>query len=198
MKLLLLRHGATEGNEKKQYVGSTDEPLSAAGVAQARERAEQLPAVQRVWVSPMRRAAQTAELFYPAQEKRVVENLREMDFGACEGKTWEQINDPSIYDGWLVNDPEACFPEGETLGYFATRTGQAVAHIARECVRDGLTSGAIVAHGGVLMMLLSQFGEPKKGYFEWSSGNCGGFVVEFDPQTLTLQVIDRIGAKRGW
>lgn len=34
MKLLLIRHGMTKGNEKKRYIGITDEELSEQGKAQ--------------------------------------------------------------------------------------------------------------------------------------------------------------------
>lgn len=40
MKVLLLRHGATAGNERRKYIGRTDEPLSGQGIAQARALAE--------------------------------------------------------------------------------------------------------------------------------------------------------------
>ena len=33
--ILFIRHGATEGNLHRRYIGRTDEPLCAAGIAQA-------------------------------------------------------------------------------------------------------------------------------------------------------------------
>ena len=34
IELLFIRHGATEGNLRRRYIGRTDEPLCEAGIAQ--------------------------------------------------------------------------------------------------------------------------------------------------------------------
>jgi alpha-ribazole phosphatase len=198
MKLFLLRHGATPGNLKKQYIGSTDQPLAPLGIEQAKARAKKLPPVERVWVSSMIRAKQTAELFYPDAPKQLMDGLREMDFGTGECKTWEEINDPSIYDGWMKGDPKAAFPNGETLGDFAQRTSDALREIAQQVKSESISTGALVAHGGVLMVLLSLFGTPARSYFQWESENCGGFEVEFNPDTLELHFVAQIGKGKIW
>lgn len=198
IKLYLLRHGATPGNLKRQYIGATDQPLAPEGVAQARARAETLPPVERVWVSTMRRARETAELFYPDVPKTYLDGLREMDFGRCEEKTWEEINDPTIYDGWLAEDPNAAFPGGETLGAFTARLSEAMKEIARACQAERLSTCAVVAHGGVLMGLLSLYGLPKRSFFQWESENCGGFVGELDPEAMTITVLEQVGKGKIW
>ena len=48
MRILLLRHGITEANEKHLYCGSTDLPLSPAGRAALRR--QEMPASMRIWV----------------------------------------------------------------------------------------------------------------------------------------------------
>lgn len=198
MKLYLLRHGATPGNLKKQYIGSTNQPLAEEGIRQAMERSQSVPPVEKVWVSTMLRARQTAELFYPSAPKKYMDSLIEMDFGTCEQKTWEEINDPTIYDGWLAHDLTAAFPEGETLGALLERTTLALREIGEDVKRLGITSGSIVAHGGVLMALMDQHGIPKRDFFSWESANCGGFEVEFDADSLSLTYISQIGGGRIW
>ncbi|MCD7927606.1 MAG: histidine phosphatase family protein [Oscillospiraceae bacterium] len=199
MRLLLLRHGATPGNLKKQYIGSTDEPLASQGVEQAKERAKTLPPVEKIWVSPMHRARHTADLFYPDAPRVYLEGLREMGFGDCEGKTWEEINDPSIFDGWFVEDPQAGFPGGETLGDFVQRTTDALQLVAEQVQAEDISTGAVVAHGGVLMALMSQHGVPaRSNYFDWQSTNCGGFDTDFDPETLTLTLRVQLGENNIW
>ena len=51
MELLLIRHSITPGNLKKQYIGSTDQPLAPEGEALARERAASMPPAEALWVS---------------------------------------------------------------------------------------------------------------------------------------------------
>ena len=50
MRILLLRHGITEANEKHLYCGSTDLPLSPAGRAALRR--QEMPASMRKWEAP--------------------------------------------------------------------------------------------------------------------------------------------------
>lgn len=198
MKLLLLRHGATEGNLRKQYIGSTDQPLAPMGRRQALERAPELPPVERLWVSTMARARETAELFYPDVPRTFLDDLREMDFGSCEEKTWEEINDPAIYDGWLAGSPDAAFPGGETLGQLTERVSRALRQIAAEALAEGVTSGAVVAHGGILMAMLYCHGPAGHGFFDWQCENCGGFETELDTETLELRVLRQIGRGSIW
>ena len=65
MEFVLIRHSLTPGNLEKQYVGSTDQPLAPEGEALARERRERMPEVDGIWVSPLKRCRQTAELLFP-------------------------------------------------------------------------------------------------------------------------------------
>ena len=55
MKLILIRHGMTPGNEKKHYLGVTDEHLSEAGRAALEENKKKglYPKPDAVFVSPM-------------------------------------------------------------------------------------------------------------------------------------------------
>lgn len=64
VSLLIMRHGATPGNERRIYVGKrTDEGLSKRGKEQC-GRALVDPAVPKVYVSPMLRARQTASICF--------------------------------------------------------------------------------------------------------------------------------------
>ena len=73
MKLWLIRHGLTKLGEEKRYQGALDEPLSERGCAELK-RADFAPA--RVYVSPMRRARETAAILFPDAEQIAVPELR--------------------------------------------------------------------------------------------------------------------------
>ncbi len=51
-----------------------------------RKAAGEYPEADLVFVSPMRRCLETAEVLYPGQEPVVIEEFRECDFGLFEGK----------------------------------------------------------------------------------------------------------------
>lgn len=204
-QLLVFRHGATRANLERRYAGClTDEDLCAQGreqVTRGRERLaafarEVSPAVRAqmlsprvVYVSPLRRAVQTAALLFPQAEQRVVADLREMDFGLFENRTADELcADPAtgaayraFLDGSVPCPPSAVSP-GERVADFRARQAAAFAHIVRDqAAADGGTHlVTVVAHGGTQMALFSQFCPWQVGgagidpYYAWQTA-CGGF-----------------------
>lgn len=85
MRIWLIRHGRTPLNEEGRYQGKLDTGLSEEG-QRALERADVSPS--RVYVSPALRARQTAGILFPDADQVVAEDLREMDFGAFDGRGW--------------------------------------------------------------------------------------------------------------
>ena len=98
MELILIRHLKTPGNEKRQYIGSTDEELSEQEVLNFKQRykIDSYPQVQQVIVSPMKRCIQTAELIYPEVQIQQESLLKECDFGIFEGKTYEELKELNV------------------------------------------------------------------------------------------------------
>ena len=75
IQLIFIRHGATAGNLEKRYIGSTDEPLCDVGVAQVEALRKHNFQADFLYVSPMRRTLQTAELLFPEMFHTIVENF---------------------------------------------------------------------------------------------------------------------------
>ncbi len=91
MKWVLIRHGQTNGNLEHRYIGCrTDESLCVQGIERLHEK--EYPKVQRVYVSPMKRCIETAEIIYPNVPMEVVDDFRECDFGAFENKNYTELN----------------------------------------------------------------------------------------------------------
>ena len=63
--IFFIRHGATEGNLRRRYIGRTDEPLCEAGIAQVKALQKRGISVDRLFVSPMLRTRQTADILFP-------------------------------------------------------------------------------------------------------------------------------------
>ena len=70
MEILLLRHGETAYNAERRYQGQRDIPLSPKGRA-ALHRAGFAP--DTVYVSPLRRATETAAVLFPTARQVVVQ-----------------------------------------------------------------------------------------------------------------------------
>ena len=86
IKLWLIRHGKTEGNKLARYIGTTDEPLCQEGIEFLKKM--DYPKVQEIYVSPLRRCVQTAEILFPEKPVHIIEELAECDFGEFENKNY--------------------------------------------------------------------------------------------------------------
>ena len=106
MRVVFIRHLCTPGNEKRQYIGRTDEVLSEQAVEEFRQRQEKstgglYPSAQYIVASPLKRCIQTAGLIYPGMEIVTEPMLRECDFGEYERKTYEELKNEPEYIRWM-------------------------------------------------------------------------------------------------
>jgi alpha-ribazole phosphatase len=146
--LFLIRHA--EPTVNGTFLGQQNPPLSPVGHAHARQTLSSLE-VQIAYVSPLRRARETASYLCAAQLV-VVRELQEIDFGEWTGKTWQQIQTgwPMLARqkaaDWLQTVP----PGGESWADLMSRV-----HSAWLQIRSGPSPAAVVAHGGVNAALAS-------------------------------------------
>lgn len=98
--IFFIRHGATEGNLRRRYIGRTDEPLCEAGIAQVKALQKRGLSVDEVFVSPLLRTRQTADILFPKMHYTVVDGLIETDFGRFEGKSADKLSGDPAYQAW--------------------------------------------------------------------------------------------------
>ena len=175
MKVYLIRHGETAGNALGQYIGSTDEPLSGNGRAQA-SRVPPDTSVKTVYVTPLRRTQQTAALLFPDAEQTVVPDLREMDFGAFERRSYKDMEHDADYRAWVESGCTLPCPGGEDMAGFASRIGKAFIKVLEaNAGKDTLT---FLVHGGTVMAVFSLFAEEQRKYYEWNVRNLEGWAAD--------------------
>ena len=178
MKIVFIRHLPTPGNEKRQYIGHTDEHLSDTAVEAFHRRKDTYPDVQCVIASPMKRCIETARLIYPDVEIRTEPMLRECDFGLFEGKTYEDLKEHPAYIEWLESGGTTAFPGGEAQKVFRERCAEGVRKWISILTGEGAESAAFVVHGGTIMAALSQLAEEPYDFYHWQAENGGGFTAE--------------------
>lgn len=88
MNLIFLRHGQTDWNVEHRLQGSTDVPLNAVGIAEARAAGKILSrfSFDAVYCSPLMRARQTLEYACPGAKPVIDERIQEWNFGPLEGQ----------------------------------------------------------------------------------------------------------------
>lgn len=175
MRIYLLRHGETAYNAQGKYLGRTDLPLSPRGRA-ALVQADFSP--ETVYISPLRRAAETAAVLFPEARQVAVPGLREMDFGVFEGRSWRDMEDFAPYRQWVDGGCTGKIPGGEAQAEFSQRTCAAFASVVDQALQAGEGLLAVVAHGGTQMAVMERFALPKRDYFSWNGPLGGGFVLD--------------------
>lgn len=185
-ELILIRHGKTAGNLLGRYIGSrTDEPLCDEGREEL--AGKQLPEVERLYVSPMKRCVETAEILWPGFDRKKMQkvtDLRECDFGNFENKNYKELSGNGDYQAWIDSNGTLPFPNGESMDAFKSRCLEAFARIVEEVSgaeqewiasgKTGIFRAGIVVHGGTIMAILEQYGYPKAAYFDYQVKNgCG-------------------------
>ena len=177
-----MRHGKTAANLEGRYLGRTDVPLCPDGEADALAGGT-LPAVKKVYVSPMLRAVRTAELCFPNAERVPVPDFREMDFGIFEGKNYEEMTGDPEYQKWVDGMCRGKCPSGESMPEFIERVFAAFDGVVRTAMAAGEKQVFIAAHGGTVMALLSRCGRPEKDYYDWYVKNCQGYLAHLDEKS---------------
>lgn len=190
MELIWIRHGMTKGNMEKRYIGGrTDEGLCEEGRQRLLEQSMSgfYPRADRVYVSPMRRCMETAQILYPDAEKRIIPGFRECDFGLFENKNYEELSRLSVYQKWIDGKGKARFPEGEDPGEFSRRSVRALAEVVMNEKLPKRT--AFVVHGGTIMAVFSELDEKRRDFYDYHVDNGQGYLCT--PETDSGKIIFR-------
>lgn len=153
-RLLLARHAETVWHAENRYAGGRSEPeLTEVGVRQAAQLAKAAVAqgVDVVVSSPQLRALTTAT---PAAEALAVSlvirpDLREIDFGALEGRTLDEM-DPDAVLRFRDDAAAGAFPGAEPLADAGERCAAALRDLA--ATYDGTV--LVVAHSSLFRVTL--------------------------------------------
>ncbi len=182
MRILFIRHGLTEGNLTKKYIGSTDQPLCSEGISELKKKSFERCSL--LVCSPMKRCIQTADIIFPGQEKIICNDMKECDFGILEGKNHEELNGCEEYQEWIDSGGTGSFPGGESPALFKNRCIYAFMDIMKKY--GSRSSLAFVVHGGTIMALMERFAFPKKDFYGWHIDNGCGYECGYDGESLAV------------
>jgi probable phosphoglycerate mutase len=126
-EIWLVRHGETEWTVSRQHTGTTDIPLTPAGLERARALSPVLGAhaFGLVMTSPLQRARRTAQLAGFA-DAVVDPRLVELNYGDYEGRTTAAIHEENP-DWSLWRDGS---PGGESIDEAGRRADEVIAELS--------------------------------------------------------------------
>ena len=177
-RLIMIRHGESVANLERRFTRDATEPLTPAGIEQARARGEAIRgryAPVALYSSPFRRAFETAEQIgiVLGLAPQVIADLREQSFGIYHGRPYTELY--GIYaagsaDRWTVK-PDG----GEMLRDVALRAGAALDSIARRHLGAEVV---VVSHGGVMSALRGWVADDYT-TAPTPTANAGGYVLHW-------------------
>jgi len=173
LDISLFRHGLTKWNEKKAYIGSTDLPLSEKGKSCIDVVTNE--DYQIVFSSPMKRCLQTTELLFPNRKPTIIPELKEIDFGTWEGKTYNELKNIQEYRNWLSYPYQYTPPYGESMNDFEKRVEKGWRDITSMLCEKTYTKVAIMTHGGIIRQLLASLSQEPSSFFNWDVPPGGGY-----------------------
>ena len=154
-RVVLIRHAEPVSTTRGRVYGRLDVGLSPAGRAAAADLRPAVEAERAVAcrTSPRARAVETATALGldPVPDER----LAEIDFGAFEGRTYDEIQagHPELYDRWMAAPTTIRFPGGESYADVRVRALAALSEL--RVAHAGATS-VVVTHGGVIRAIVGE------------------------------------------
>ena len=194
MRLFLIRHGETPWTVEGRYQGTTDVPLNARGLGQAKDVARALrpEQINFLYTSPLRRARETAhELTRPLRLKPAVDpRLAELNFGKWEGANFRQLaeRNGSLFRKWRQGKLRRP-PGGESVDSLARRTNGFLKELIHRFEDQTV---AVVCHGGPIKMFLFRIlkaGSASILSFRIDSGSIS--LIEGNRDLLQIQYINQ-------
>ncbi len=160
LRVVLVRHGETEGNVRGIVQGQSDTPLTEKGIASTRRKAHKIRSLpfDAVFCSDLSRTVGTLKLIVGEIERLpdpvYTRALREIDFGDLTGRLKHDIM-PTILAH--KEAPDIPYPNGESGGEFIARVKGFF-----EMLMEDYAGGLILAvtHFGVMETAARQFTGP--------------------------------------
>jgi alpha-ribazole phosphatase len=187
-----VRHAEPMESARGRCYGNLDVGLSSVGRDQAARLAARLEPIEldAVYASPRTRARDTAAAVAAARGLEVIvdDDLRELDFGTFEGRTYAEIerSEPELFRAWMETPTAVRFPGGESYADLRARATCALA-----AVRRAHASALVVTHGGVIRAGLAAWLElPDHAIFRLGQSYCGVTVVEWTEGIPILQFVN--------
>ncbi len=199
---MLVRHGLTEYNMTRRFAGSSDIELSPVGreqVSRLKERLADQP-INRVYCSDLKRARVTAEILAEGRDLNIVPTaeLREVDYGECEGLTYSQIKErfPTVAEGVAAPDRGLEFPGGESFAAMVERITRFRERLAQHPATDNIL---VVSHSGPLRSLVcSMLGISQGSWRQFRIDNASLSIVDiYPPRAAILSLLNGTSHLKG-
>lgn len=182
VNIYLVRHGQTNENSEKLYYGNMDMSLNDVGRNQILKSANYLKNVKfdKIYISERKRTEETALLILGEQKELIIEKrINELNFGAFEGKSYEQLLDefPEECEVWSSDWKNFAPPNGESYINMYNRVRDFIKDLEKEEESNIL----IATHGGVMRTFFAYImDEAIDNFWKFSSHNGSIALLKYE------------------
>ena len=193
-KLLLVRHGLTEFNDTRRFMGYSDIDLNDVGYQQAESLHQRLAEakIDVVYSSDLKRSLVMAEIICSGHEVEIVTcpELREVNYGSIEGLTFQEISQryPEVAELIRNFNLKLSFPGGESFMEFIERVTRFLDRLSQHEPSDTIL---IVSHSGPLRTLVcSLLGIGQGCWWQIRFDNASLSIVDTYPRGAILSLLN--------
>lgn len=193
-RILLLRHGSTEANERLLYCGRSDICLTDKGKNDLRNRSlryqnniltdkEANDVKVKYFTSGMKRTDETLEILFDTRNYERLTDFKEMDFGIYEMKSYDELKDRPDYREWISGDFYSNVPVGGESGNQMKKRVLTAFDKLMAKLRDEPEDAVyvLVCHGGVIAAIMEYlFVNEDRNLYEWQSKPGCGYLLFMD------------------
>lgn len=191
----LIRHGITEGNQRRLYYGAADIPLAEEGVERLKSLVEQeiYPSAGNsdFYTTGMKRTEQTFSLIYGETTHGVIKELREMSFGQFEMKSYEDLKEIPEYTKWAGDKTGTLeSPGGESVAGFTERISGGLQILLKKHKKKEQSAAdsnepaavtTVVCHGGTIATIMQEcFPKEREHFYKWIPDPGHGYTLELE------------------
>jgi broad specificity phosphatase PhoE len=187
MKIYLIRHGETTGDEEDRYGGDYDDHLSENGQKQVNELAEKLVGkeIEIIYRSPKVRAKETAQVVGEKLniELKEINDFRERNqYGVLSGLTKAEAKEkfPEEVEKLKIHPYKNHVSNSESYEDFFPR----IINVFKEVIAEEKETIAIITHGGPIKALFREFF--KFGEFK-TLGDCA--IIEINKKEDKFELV---------
>ena len=156
MKFIIARHTQTVANTEKKLYGVTQSSLTQKGLLQVEKLSRELGSqkVDFMYSSPLERAISLADAISTelGMKYEIRDELRELNFGMFENKTYGQIEEqhPKEWESWTGDYKRYTIPGGDNFMDWRNATTSFI-----DSIKENEGTALIVTHGGNALNIIT-------------------------------------------
>lgn len=193
MKILVIRHGYSKGNEMNVFCGKTEVPLTELGIEQGKLVSEYVYnnyKIDAIYTSGLERTKKTIERLAELSGLEIIslEEFNEKSLGRWEGKGFKEIKElyPEEYD-WQFSDPMTFKPVGGEDYFELVERVKRGLDKAFDKNGQGDQTIVLTAHGGTIRALeLIACNMDRQAFGVKLQQNATVTIMEYDGEKLKI------------